>query len=232
MKRVDRPEILDSDACSPEEAAAVLQVIAGVNRRFGGVATTQWMIERVAQRTGQNKISLLEVGAGLGELPGIVKKNLAPRGITLDVTLLDLALSHLPRRNGASPYSHSMSGVVANGLALPFADGTFDVISCNLFAHHLTPDQLKLFLGEALRVSRRAVLINDLVRNPLHLALVYVSYPLMRNRVAWLDGLTSVRRAYLPEEIRALAAESLSPRTQIEISRHFLYRMGITLWKS
>ena len=225
MRRVDRPEILDSDACTPEEAQAVLRVIAGVNRAYGGVAATQWMVERVAQKTGLLRMSQLEVGAGLGELPEIVKKNLVRQGIHLDVTLLDLAFSHLPdQRNRA---------VVGNGLALPFADGAFDVVSCNLFAHHLAPDQLQQFVREALRVSRRAVLINDLVRDPLHLALVYISYPLMRNRVAWLDGLTSVRRSYVPSEIRALVSASVPSNSsmQIEIFRHFLYRMGVMLWK-
>ena len=234
MRRVDRPEILDSDACTPEEAQAVLRVIAGVNRAYGGVAATQWMVERVAQKTGLLRMSVLEVGAGLGELPEIVKRNLAPRGIHLDVTLLDLAFSHLPdRRRDDRHKDDRHRAVVGNGLALPFVEGAFDVVSCNLFAHHLAPDQLQQFMREALRVSRRAVLINDLVRDPLHLALVFISYPTMRNRVAWLDGLTSVRRAYIPDEIRALVRESVDPNSpaQIEISRHFLYRMGTILWK-
>ncbi|MGA3349113.1 MAG: methyltransferase domain-containing protein [Candidatus Sulfotelmatobacter sp.] len=234
MQRTDAPEILDSDACSPEDVLSALRVIASVNRRFGGIATTQWMVERVAGKTGLKHISLLEVGAGPGELPEIVRQNLAPRQISLDVTLLDLARSHLPRINGtAANSSKSNQAIVANALALPFIDGAFDLVSCNLFAHHLNPQQLKQFMREGLRVSCCAVLINDLVRDPLHLALVCASYPLMRHRVAWLDGLTSVRRAYVPAEIQKLITEEFpaDARPQIEISRHFLYRMGIILWK-
>ena len=81
-------------------------------------------------------------------------------------------------------------------------------------------------------MSRRALLINDLIRHPLHLALVYASFPIMCNRVAWLDGLTSVRRAYVPEEIRNMLASVLSPSAaQVEISRHYLFRMGVIVWK-
>ncbi len=43
--------------------------MAGVNRWFGGVATTQKMVERVAQATGLKHFSLLEVAAGSGEAP-------------------------------------------------------------------------------------------------------------------------------------------------------------------
>jgi len=223
MQRVDAPEILDSDNCSPADVQATLRDLGRVNRWFGGVATTQKMVERAAQASGVKHFSLLEVAAGSGEVPEKVQQRLARRGITLDVMLLDRQRSHLP------PGTH---GVVGDALALPFGDGAFDLVSCNLFAHHLSAQQLAQFVHEALRVSRRAVLINDLIRHPLHLALAYAGYPIMRCRVAWLDGLTSVRRAYVPEEIRSMLASAFSQtEVRIEISRHYLFRMGVIVWK-
>ncbi len=223
MQRVDAPEILDSDDCSPADVQATLQDIGRVNRWFGGVATTQKMVERVAQTSGEKHFSLLEVAAGSGEVPEIVQQRLARRGITLDVMLLDRQRSHLPGDN------HS---VVGDALALPFTDGSFDLLSCNLFAHHLNAQQLVQFVREGLRVCRRAVLVNDLVRHRLHLTLAYAGYPIMRSRVAWLDGLTSVRRAYVPDEMQTMLAPALSRAgAQAEISRHYLFRMGVIVWK-
>jgi ubiquinone/menaquinone biosynthesis C-methylase UbiE len=223
MQRIDAPEILDSDACSAREAQAVLRVLGRVNRWFGGVATTLKMVERAAQASRVKRLSVLEVAAGSGEVPEVVRQRLERRGITLDVTLLDRQRSHL---RGGNPC------VAGDALALPFGDGAFDLVSCSLFAHHLNAHQLAQFVQEGLRVSRRALLINDLIRHPLHLALVYASFPIMRNRVAWLDGLTSVRRAYVPEEIRIMLAPVLSPSAaQVEISRNFLFRMGVIVWK-
>jgi ubiquinone/menaquinone biosynthesis C-methylase UbiE len=233
MRRVDGPEILDSDACSGSEAQAALAVIGRVNRWFGGVSTTQKMIERAAQVSRATRFSILEVGAGPGELPEIVRQRLSRRGITLDVTLLDRAQSHLPHRNGSGSPTPQSHHIVADALALPFGAGSFDLVSCCLFAHHLDTAQLAQFVQEAVRVSRRAVLINDLVRHPLHLSLAYAGYPLMLNRVAWLDGLTSVRRAYVPEEIRRVIVSALPAMesAQVEISRHYLFRMGAMVWK-
>jgi|SRR5580700_9830758 hypothetical protein len=230
MQRVDVPEILDSDACSPADVAATLQDLGRVNRWFGGVATTQKMVERVAQASRSKHFSLLEVAAGSGEVPELVRQKLARRGITLDVSLLDRARSHLP---STANHSGRNAGVVADALAMPFADGAFDLISCSLFAHHLDEQQLAQFVREGLRVSRRALLINDLIRHPLHLALAFAGFPLMRSRVAWLDGLTSVRRSYVPDEIRILVASAVSKGagTQIEISRNYLFRMGVIVWK-
>jgi hypothetical protein len=224
MQRVDAPEILDSDACSPADVEATLLDLGRVNRWFGGVATTQKMVERAAKAAGLKHFSLLEVAAGTGEVPEMVQQRLARRGITLDVTLLDRQRSHLPRGN---------HGVVGDALALPFGDGAFDLVSCSLFAHHLNAPQLAQFVLEGLLVSRRALLINDLVRHPVHLALAYAGYAIMRSRVAWLDGLTSVRRAYVPDEIRSVLASAVSPATvEVEISRNYLYRMGVIVWKA
>jgi len=229
MQRVDAPEILDSDACSAADVQTSLRDLGRVNRWFGGVATSRKMIERVARASGAKRLSLLEVAAGSGEVPEIVQRRLARRGLTLNVTLLDRAGSHLPASNPI----HQNHGVVGDALRLPFGDGAFDLVSCNLFAHHLNAEQLAQFVREGVRVSRRAVLINDLVRHPIHLALVFAGYPIMRSRVAWLDGLTSVRKAYVPAEIRSMIASALSHGAElhVEISRHYLYRMGVIVWK-
>jgi len=221
MRRIVTPEILDSDDCPPHEVEASLRDMGLVNRWFGGVSTTRSMIERVALARGRNHFSLLEVAAGLAEVPGIVAQQLARKGITLDVTLLDRKHSHLASGNRA---------VVADALSLPFRDGAFDLIHCSLFAHHLEPEELSRYAREALRVSRIAVLINDLVRHPLHLALVYAGFPLMRTYVSRHDGVASVRRAYEPEEIRQILASSTAS-ARIEVSRHYLFRMGVIAWK-
>lgn len=222
MQRVSRPELLDADACSAEEVATSLRDLGRINRWFGGVSTTRSLLERVAAATGEKHFSMLEVASGFGEVPAVAARQLMRRGIRLDVTLLDRSPLHL------LPGRHSL---VADALALPFGDGAFDLVSCSLFAHHLEPRDLTRFVHEALRVSRCAVLINDLIRHPLHLALVYAGFPLMRSYVSRVDGVASVRRAYLPEEMRKIISNGDGSARRIEISRHYLFRMGVIVWK-
>jgi hypothetical protein len=223
MRRVSRPEISDSPDCPPLEAAKSMRDLSRINRWFGGVATTRKLIARVAAVTGQKHFRVLEVAAGFGEVPKVAAQQLARRGIAIDVTLLDRLHSHLLPGNRS---------VVADALALPFPGETFDVVSCSLFAHHLEPAELARFVSEALRVSRCAVLINDLIRHPLHLALVYGGFPLMRSYVSRVDGVISVRKSYVPEEMRNIVSDGAEPARRIEISRHFLFRMGVIVWKS
>lgn len=225
MRRVNTPEILDSADCPASQVQASLRDLSRINRWFGGVSTTRKLIERVAAATGSKHFSVLEVAAGFGEVPNVAAQQLSRKGITLDVTHLDRVPSHL---------LPGKKSVVADALSLPFPDGSFDLVSCSLFAHHLEPAELARFAAEASRVSRRAVLINDLVRHPLHLALVYAGFPLMRSYVSRADGVASVRRAYVPEEMRKIIASAFpnGSASGLEIFRHYLYRMGAVVWKS
>jgi len=223
MQRVNSEEILDSVDCPASEAKASLRDLRRINRWFGGVGTTRKLIEQVSEATQQKRLSLLEVGAGLGEVPQTAGLQLAGRGIRLEITDLDRFASHLRQGHRA---------IVADAMALPFREDSFDLVSCNLFAHHLEPAELGGFVDEAWRVCRCAVLINDLVRHPLHLALVYAAFPLMRSHVSRVDGLASVRRAYAPEEMRRMLSNGHSPARKISISRHYLFRMGVIIWKA
>ncbi len=220
MRRVVIPELLDTDAGTPAEIRGSLRDLRFVNACFGGVRTTLYLIGEVARQAGARSLSLLEVAAGSGYVAGRTLSRLRHQGIELKPVLLDRSPAHL---NGSG------SAVAADALALPFADASFDLVGSNLFVHHLEPEEVIRFVREGLRVCRRAVLINDLIRHPLHLFLVYAGLPLYRSRLTRHDAPASVRRAYTVEEMQAMLARAGSART--EFSRHYLFRMGVIIWK-
>ena len=220
MKRRPSLELLDSDAGTEREIAGSLRDLQMFNQWFGGVRTTEKLVRRALAKNDGQSASLLEVAAGAGFVPAQIRERLSPH-LDLTVTLLDRARTHL---NGSD---HAVAG---DALALPFADSSFDLVSCNLFVHHLAPDELQRFAREALRVCRVAFLVNDVIRSPIHLALTYAGFPLYRCRITRNDAPASVRQAYTPAEL----SELLQPLTArpVQISRHYLYRMGIIAWKA
>ena len=221
MRRTVIPELLDDDLGTAAEIAGTLSDLRHINQWFGGMRTTTALLRRVARECGCRKLSLLEVGAGAGDVPLAAQSVLAASGIGLQVTLLDRLWSHLPRGGTAS--------VAGDALRLPFRNGTFDVVSCSLLAHHFEPETLVKFASESLRVCRQAVLINDLIRSRLHLLLVYLGLPLFRSRITWHDAPASVWRAYTYDEMQALLANAGA--REVQVSRHYLFRMGVLLWK-
>lgn len=220
MKRIPTVELLDNDSGTEAEVADSLLDLRWFNRWFGGTTTTRKMIQHVAERAGRKSFSLLEVAAGSGYVPHSARTTLRRGGIQLDVTLLDRVASHL---------SNGGRSIVGDALALPFRDGSFDLVGCGLFAHHLSPERLVQFVNEGLRVSRCAVLINDLIRHPAHLALAYAGLPLYRSRITRHDAPASVLQAYTPDEMREILGRTAA--TRVEIGRSYLFRMGVIAWK-
>jgi len=219
MKRVVTPELLDTDTGAPDEIADSLGDLRRINRWFGGISTTRGMIERVAAATRRKQFSLLDVASASGDVAHKAQEQLKSAGVTLDITLMDRVPTHLINGNRK---------VVGDARALPFRDNSFDLVSCGLFAHHLEPAELIQFVNEGLRVARWAVLINDLIRDPLHLAMVYAGLPLFRSPMTHHDAPASVRAAYTREEMIEMLKQSKAAR--IEVMWTFLFRMAAIVW--
>ena len=199
MKRVATAELLDTDSGTPAEVGRLARRSAADQ----SLVRRRRHYRRHGRARGARNQAVVPVAAGscggIGIRPGNCAPAAAASRVDLQVTLLDRAPSHL---------SNGHSAVAGDALALPFRDASFDLVSCNLFAHHLSPQELVQFVDEALRVCRVAVLINDLVRHPLHLSLVYAGMPLYRSRLTRHDAPASVRQAYTPEEMQTLLAQT------------------------
>jgi ubiquinone/menaquinone biosynthesis C-methylase UbiE len=216
MQRVLVPELLDANLGTSEEINASLRDLERINRWFGGVHTTARLLREVVRRTHKNVLSLLDIAGAQSQVVALAAKS---AGVRVKVTVLDRAPSHLPARRG----------ITADALALPFSDSSFDVAHCCLFLHHLTENEAQQFLQEALRVSRRAVLVNDLRRSPVHLAAVRFSAPLLFSRITQNDSVASVMRAFQVNELRTLFEKTGA--SSFDIERSFFFRMAGVLWK-
>jgi ubiquinone/menaquinone biosynthesis C-methylase UbiE len=237
MRRTVIPELLDFDSGTPEEIASSMADLRRINRLFGGISTMQYMISRIVKQIPNNphtfrELSLLDVAAASGDGTFAACTRLARRGIRVVRTLLDRSPAHLPS-NGIRPRQADTQAptlVVGDALRLPFADASFDLVTCSLFVHHLEPEQVVRFLEESLRVCRTAVLINDLRRSAISLALTYMGLVLFRSRLTRHDAIASVRRAYNIPEITTILRQF--PACRIEVCPHYLFRMSVIVWKA
>lgn len=222
MKRIPQFEVMDGDTESLGAVVESLEDLRMVNRRFGGVNTTAFLLRRAMKASRLRSASVLEVAAGDGYSIARVAERLKEENLDVKPVCLD--------RRGLDVQAHCCEqAVVGDALDLKFPPGSFDFVSCALFVHHLSPTQVIAFVNGALTVARRAVLINDLRRSPLHLALVYAGLPLFRSRVAFIDGVASVKQAYTPSELRDLLRQTDASRSEIRM--RYLFRMGAIAWK-
>jgi 2-polyprenyl-3-methyl-5-hydroxy-6-metoxy-1,4-benzoquinol methylase len=222
LKRIPQHEVLDSDLVSPQEAVESLADLRWVNRWFGGVSTTAFLLRRAMRKSGLRSASVLEVAAGDGYSIVHAARRLKNEDLEVSPLCLD-------RREVQAPAHCCDRAVVGDALQLTFPPASFDFVSCGLFVHHLAPAQVIGFINGALKAARHAVLINDLRRSSLHLAMVYAGMPIFRSPISYVDGLASVRQAYTPEELREMIRQTNA--TSLELRTRYLFRMGAIAWK-
>ncbi len=220
MKRSVIPELLDSDSGTAAEISASLADLRMVNRWFGGAATMCDLVREIVRRTGRRDLSLLDVGGASGDIAARVTRQLEREGVRVAFVVLDRSAAHL---NG------TRRSVAGDALALPFRDGSFDLVGSSLVVHHLEPGELVRFINESLRVARVAALVNDLRRSPGHLALTYAGFALYRSRLTRHDAPASVRRAYTPGELRELLEATRA--AAVEVRNHYLCRLAAIAWR-
>ena len=218
MERTVTQEILDSGDAPPDVVAASLHDLATVNRWFGGVRTSRFLLERVARERKFRTIDVLDVASGDGFVPKQVATRLRRQGVNVRLTFLDRFARHLPP---------DVPGLVGDALDLPFEDNTVDVVSSCLFLHHLEAEDVRRFARESLRVARHAVIINDVVRSGFNYLGAAAFLPLL-HPISRHDGLASIRRAYTPDEIRTMLQGIGVP---VEVTTHYFFRVGVILWK-
>src|ERR1700722_4999045 len=162
MRRVPSIELLDQGIASRKELEGNMNDLWRANRYLGGVSGSHRLLGRFLERAPRRHLRVLEVGAGDGRLAARLRRDLNRQGITADFVVLDRRLEHLL---AGRPGAEGLRPVVADTLQLPFAEGSFDLATCNLLFHHFSGGQALTMLRSLARVARGAVLINDLERH-------------------------------------------------------------------
>ncbi len=179
---------------------------------------------RALRRLGARRV--LDVGSGAGDVPLALVRDGARRGVQVQVTCLDHSEQMLAIARRAAGADPALRFVRADGGALPFADGAFDVVTCTLALHHFDPDGARALLRELRRVARLSPVVCDLRRSPVAFAATWLWSRTSRNRLTRHDAPLSVRRAYTPGEALALARDAgwRAPR----VRREPFFRMTLT----
>ncbi len=226
-------ELLDGPLDDPVVLAGTLRDLARANRWLGGVRLTRLALDQLVGREADRgaPISVLDVGTGGADIPLALLSDWHRRGRKLEVTavehraeILDAARSIHPSLAEAS----RLTLAVADGRSLPWPDGHFDVAHCSLVLHHLDERGAVALLREMARVSRRAVIVNDLARGRLYWSAAWVLGRLAtRNRYSRHDGPLSVRRAWTVGEARALlAVAGLRPHVVVRAMAGYRWAIG------
>lgn len=209
-RQVGEPELLDGHLDDLPTLRDNLRDLRRANRFTGGATLSRRAIEALLP-TGADA-TLLDVGTGAADIPIALLADARGHRRRLEVTAVDSRPEVLEAARAARPGLDRITGLelaVADGRALPFSDGAFDVAHASLVLHHLEPADAVAFLGELRRVARRGVVVNDLSRRPITLVGAWLlSRVFTRNHYSRHDAPLSARRAYTEPEVTALLVKA------------------------
>lgn len=204
MRRTIARELMDGPVDDVGELEGNLRDIAFANARLGGSAP----VVRALRRVDAARLDVLDVGSGAADIPLALVRDASRRGVELSVTCLDRSEQMLALARRTAGDQRAVSFVCADGGALPFGDGAFDVVICTLALHHFEPAGARALLRELRRVARIVPVVCDLRRSALAFAATWLWSRTSRNRLTRHDAPLSVRRAYTPAEALALARDA------------------------
>jgi SAM-dependent methyltransferase len=198
-------ELLDDPAADPRVVVRTLGNIARANRWFGGARAVRYGLARIlAGAPRARPLSLLDLGTGAGDLPGDAVRWAARRGWRL----VPLGLERSRVAAGLA-LAAGCPCAVADGGAAPFGAKSVDLVLVSQVLHHLAPASAVRLLRDCDRLARIGVVVADLRRARLAVALFRLGGLLLRfDPVTLEDGVTSIRRGYTAAELRALLRQA------------------------
>jgi len=219
-------ERLDLPGADPRLVAGALDDLARINRLFFGTRLTLAAAgDLLGEAPAGERVFLLDAGCGRGDMAVALARWSRAKG--LDARVLALDASPTIAGIARARFGAEIDVGVDDVLALGQPDGSVDVAACSLLLHHFEPDDVVRALGELRRVSRRGVIVNDLVRGPLGLIGAHgVARLLTRNPITRFDAVLSARRAYTRGELLDLVnAAGLRP---VKVRGALGYRIAVS----
>ena len=221
------PENLDKGSYTPEEYEGCLVELRRVNEWLGDANALRNSLLKEIGRRNLRSFSVLDVGAGSGELLRVTAK--WARETSRQAALVGLELNERSAQAilDESTDFREISSVRASGFQLPFGDNSFDYAIQSLTLHHFDDAGAVKILREMTRVARGGIFVIDLNRNPVaYFLYTTIGHLFLHTRLLREDGALSILKSFTPEEMEQIAKQAGLPNAKVE--KHFPSRLVLS----
>jgi SAM-dependent methyltransferase len=205
MKRSMEKEMMDLPGNPKELLVEDLRNLRTINRYLGGYRGVLKGLRGLVSKTRMSRFSLLDVGTGSGDIPKVIVQWARNQGIEAKVVALELDPVTVAEAAHQTQQWPEIVVVRADGMAPPFQETSFDFVLSSQMLHHFSDEKIVALLRTWSRIARKAILVSDLVRDPLaYYGVRVITHLFTRNEMTRFDGPLSVRRALTLNEWREL----------------------------
>ncbi|RPI88116.1 MAG: methyltransferase domain-containing protein [Planctomycetaceae bacterium] len=201
------PEVMDQpglDVALHRQALGALRRVNWLSR----TADSLWEpIVELASQHSEADLTLVDVACGGGDVACRLAQRAQTARLRLNVSACDVSPAAIdfarrqPVRDLPKPLEFFQHDVLSTPLP-----GTWDVVTCTLFLHHLNEAEAVTLLTRMAAAARRLVIINDLRRTRVGFWMAHAAARLLtRSPVVRVDAPLSVAAALTLAEVRQLA---------------------------
>ncbi|WP_434751271.1 methyltransferase domain-containing protein [Paenibacillus amylolyticus] len=202
--RAKEEELMDDFSVGGEELREALRHLRRLNKIFAAPGPTVSGIDKLWNSMGRpDELTILDVGAGSGDVNLKLLQWAKDRGIDMHITLVDLTEEACEEARELFHHEPRVRVKRADLTTLP--DAAADIVTGSQFIHHFEGEQLVDMVSHMLRASRYGVVINDIHRHTVSYKAVWITTRLIsRNRYIRHDGPLSVAKGFTDQDWREL----------------------------
>lgn len=204
--RYNGPELMDNLGADSENLHKTLDDFQIINKLF---SRSQFVLSKYIfkdiLRENRDKITLLDIGSGGGDIDRWFVKRARSKEISATVLGIDhdqRSIDYAVKRCSTFP---EISFIKMDAFDLEKNVIKHDYIIANHFLHHLDNGKIPQFIYNVNNMAKRGFLINDLLRSKMSYILFYLLFPFFsRSSFTWKDGLMSILKGFTCEEMNGL----------------------------
>lgn len=208
-RRSRQKELMDDLNCSGAELEQTLRELKTINRWLGGNKVTTDGLASLFKRSPQPTYQVADIGCGGGDMIQVMhdwsKKNhfqIDFSGIDANRNIIELASVRL---NEKTPVSWKVQNVFSE----EFRIEKVDVLTCTLFTHHFTDEELVDLLTAFRQKARLGIVINDLHRHPLaYHSIKWLTRLFSNSEMVKHDAPLSVLRSFSREDWESILSKA------------------------
>ncbi|SHM36199.1 Methyltransferase domain-containing protein [Cyclobacterium lianum] len=229
-QRSEAKEWMDDLQCSGRELDQTIRELKTINRLLGGNSVTTSGLDYLMRQRPQEQYAIADLGCGGGDMAIWIKKWSLQKGHDCKVTGIDanpniIALARERCRAAGMEVDFNVANVFDPGF---LQQGT-DLITCTLFTHHFTNEELISLIGNLKQSGSIGIVINDLHRHFLaYYSIMGLTSLFSRSAMVKNDAPLSVLRAFSRNDWEhILKAANVE---KFKISWNWAFRWQVICW--
>jgi 2-polyprenyl-3-methyl-5-hydroxy-6-metoxy-1,4-benzoquinol methylase len=201
-----------------------LDKLENINRYLGGNLVTLNSLKKVLKNhPKEQELTIVDIGCGHGDILRDVAKFGRKKGYKMTLLGIDANPTAITYANELSTAFPELSFKTEDIFSDSFKNRQFDVVLATLFLHHFKEEQLVSFLGDTLKQTKIAIVVNDLHRHKLAYYLFMLLSLFIKNKMIIEDGLTSVLRGFKRKDLERIS-QKLNVEPQVSWKWAFRFR--------